>query len=233
MKITRCVKGGGFVLAAALFAGPGFITHVAAQEFPKERAYLIDLNKRTATELGSLGGEQAIPRALNDTGQVVGSSYIVGPEGYLHPHAAFITGPNGVGIRDLGTLGGTRSQAYGINNTGQVVGSSAGHAFITGPNGEGMRDLGTMGGGWSTALDVNDAGQVTGSFGGSGLGDLHVFITGPNGAGMKEIVGVPPFPAPRPDSINAAGQVTGTVGDWPSEMFITGENGSASDTLGL
>ena len=32
MKIAHCVKAGSFLLGVALLAGPGFITHAAAQE---------------------------------------------------------------------------------------------------------------------------------------------------------------------------------------------------------
>ena len=58
MKIAHCVKAGSFILAAALFAGPGFITQAAAQE----RAYFIDLNTRSVTELGNLGEQRLAPR---------------------------------------------------------------------------------------------------------------------------------------------------------------------------
>ena len=53
---------------------------------------------------------------------------------------AFITGPNGLGMRDLGTLPGhDQSHAYAINDAGQVTGFSYSRAFITGPDGMGMR----------------------------------------------------------------------------------------------
>ena len=54
-------------------------------------------------DLGHFGGRlQRLAYGINDAGQVAGTSLTA--EGLSH---AFITGPDGMGMRDLGTLGGT------------------------------------------------------------------------------------------------------------------------------
>ena len=68
---------------------------------------------------------------INDAGQVVGWSSTAGDAAH-----AFITGPDGMGMRDLGTLGGTDSVARGINDAGQVAGYSdtaGGGAMLSSP----------------------------------------------------------------------------------------------------
>ena len=119
----------------------------------------------TITDLGSLGGIVGEARAVNDLGQVVGTSYTANE---IHP----FLWQNGT-MTDLGTLGGTWAVAgwapgvaRTVNAVGQVVGASttAGnaetHAFLW-QNGT-MTDLGTLGGISSQAIAVNALGQVAG-----------------------------------------------------------------------
>jgi uncharacterized membrane protein len=68
-------------------------------------------------DLGEINGEASEGWAINDAGQIAGSS--IG-------HIAFITGPNGMGMTDLNSLvslpsGIVLTEATAINNMGQVV----------------------------------------------------------------------------------------------------------------
>jgi probable HAF family extracellular repeat protein len=165
MTPAHCFKSRSLVLVTVLVCGLGFFTHANAQR--ATGAFLVDLNSRSATVIdpGTLGNS-SYASSINDAGQVVG--YFDTAEGYYH---AFITGPDGVGMRDLGTLlGGNGSQANDINDIGQVVGYSYTaegyyHAFITGPDGEGMTDLNSLvdlpqGMVLVQAMDINNRGQV-------------------------------------------------------------------------
>jgi len=136
-------------------------------------------------DLGTLGGRLVIPSAVNNSDEVVGTSYLINvpdPFGF-GPHHAFIWTPAG-GMVDLGTLGGPSSGAEAINERGHVVGwaeideSLAYHAFLWTPT-EGMVDLGTLGGTSSYAYDVNQNGAVVGFSFTNGNAEVHGFMWTP------------------------------------------------------
>jgi probable HAF family extracellular repeat protein len=119
-----------------------------------------------AIDLGTLGGSYSSAKAINLTGQVVGSSGMPGgdpKDGPPNAHA--FLWEKGV-MTDLGTLGGGYSSAEDINDAGQVVGfsvtgSGVTHAFFWDKGV--MTDLGSLGGDVSDAMGVNTAGQVVGT----------------------------------------------------------------------
>ncbi|MDO9004847.1 MAG: PEP-CTERM sorting domain-containing protein [Aquabacterium sp.] len=170
----------------------------------------------SAFDLGTLGGSTLIGTALNNLGQVVGSSTTVG--GATH---AFITGANGLGLTDLGTLGGASSYALAINDAGQVVGRAARadgltRAFATGAGGVGMTDLGTLGGSTSGATGINNLGQIVG-YAVAGDGNTRAFSAASAGAPLVNLGsfsggrGSTPTAFSGANAVNDSGKVVGSA----------------------
>ena len=180
----------------------------------------------TVTDLGTLGGGQSEAYGINNSNQVVGSSY----DGSNRGRAFYWEANNG--MTDIGTLGGGSTSAYGINDSGQVVGLSPWptssdnyHAFIW-QSGSGMLDLGTLGGSHSAAYAINNNGQVVGNS--TPLGDTeYARFLWQNGSMVEMNFGG------TPNAINNAGKVVGTTSPGMSRAFLW-QNGVTADlgTLG-
>jgi probable HAF family extracellular repeat protein len=155
--------------------------------------------------LGTLGGSGSSAAAINDAGQVVGSSYTAKNSSTEHPFLWTAAG----GMEDLGTLGGHQAEALAINSSGAVVGYSylsdnvSSHAFLWTPAG-GMQDLGTLGGKSSVAFAINDKDQVVG-YADQPSGQSTAFIW-EAGRGMQTIGAAEVASA---DGVNDAGEVVG------------------------
>lgn len=110
------------------------------------------------TDLGTLGGFRGEAQAVNDAGQIVGST-LTGTSG-----PAFVYS-NGV-LSNPGTLGGYYSIAYAINTAGQFVGaaypaSGARQAYLDSSGT--MTGLGTLPGDLgSAAFAINNLGAIVG-----------------------------------------------------------------------
>lgn len=112
-------------------------------------------------DIGTLGGGSSRANSINSSGQVVGTSSIVG-DSY---DSIFKYTPN-IGMENIGSLGGVYIEPSAINSSGEVVGYTADaygaeHAFLY-TSGGGIQDLsGLVGGGrFSYALGINDSGKI-------------------------------------------------------------------------
>lgn len=113
----------------------------------------------TVTDLGTLGGNATEAHAINNAGQITGSSNL--KTGASH---AFLYSSGK--ISDIGSLGGTSAIGLGINSSGQAVGYSTqadgsyrGFLFSNGV----MTALPTLSGNYGTAYGINNSGQIVGN----------------------------------------------------------------------
>ena len=90
MRMTRSSKIQRLILAAALTIGLCFVSPVSAQLLSEGRSFILDINSKALTDLGTLDGLWSEALGINDAGQVAGASHTA--EGDRH---AFITDPDG------------------------------------------------------------------------------------------------------------------------------------------
>ncbi len=174
-------------------------------------------------DLGTLGGPDALPEAMNDRGEIIGWSYTNSTpnsnNGYVCPPGVPTQDPffwDKSEMVDIGTFGGTCGVAIFINDRGQVVGTSnlegnqAHRAFIW-TREKGMKDLGTLGGINAEAEWISDSGFVVGRADVSMQNANHHAFRWQNGS-MTDLGVLDPWPCSTALSVNSKGEVIGDTG---------------------
>jgi probable HAF family extracellular repeat protein len=167
----------------------------------------------TVTDLGQppfvppppQGQSDAIPTAINASGQIVG--YAAGPWfSFIYSSGVF----NSININNS-DLDGQPPAAVDINDSGQVVLSGPSrttgcHGFLV--TGAVLTDLGAQ-----CPNAINASGQITGGTGNSSGQSQHAFIWA---NGTTTLAEPPPFTASYGDAINKGGQIVGRMSNTQS-----------------
>lgn len=181
------------LLAVGLMAGP-----IAA----KAQTY-------TITELGTLGpGYETQPAAINNSGQVAGTSTLFSPPETTISQATVWNGTAATPLESLPGSNGSGNGAFGINNAGSVVGyasDASGNEIPTIWKGAIPTALDTLGGTVNRALGINDAGQIVGFV--VGTGGAYATVWNSTRPTILQGLGGKDFNAAT--AINSRGQIVG------------------------
>jgi probable HAF family extracellular repeat protein len=150
---------------------------------------IYDYNTSVLTVLPTFGGSTGGASAINDNGQVVGSSRTGATDGAGQPVRHAFLYSNGT-MTDLGGgfFPGTSAGAVAVNPTGTVIAGSAdtglyfpgfgtphhAYAYYSGA----MHDLGTLGGTTSSAYAINASDQIVGYADGAGGSRAFLYEAG-------------------------------------------------------
>jgi probable HAF family extracellular repeat protein len=177
------------------------------------------------TDIGTLGGPDAVMTWQNARGQIAGTSYtnatpkeITGMP-TLHPYL-WTRGK----MRDLGSFGGAMSETNWVNDAGEVVGWSSltgdesFHPYLW--DGARLRDLGTLGGSFGAANHNNAAGRVVGWATVTDDETAHAFLW--KHGEMTDLSGAASPDCTVAESLNDRDQVVGETCDESSALLWTG-----------
>jgi len=224
-------------VAVALF-GLGLRTGETQTTTPKMQVH----------DLGTLGGNSSLANGINDSGKVVGSSYL--SDGRLH---AFLYDETATPkMQDLNDLipadsGWTINEATAINSDGKIAaygvkyaqGYSYANAVVLTPattDTYEVQDLATLlSGGYSgpdsVPTGINDSGQVVGTAYYGDTGGNYAFLYDEGATPKMQYLGDLTSAGSQAEDINDSGQVVGGAGVPPDYMLhaVIYEDGEMKD----